>query len=115
MLTREVIALKIDLAKDTSHFSTILSNHRSQSKDFVVYNLLLSASDAMMDMSGRAKGMWQEQMKDKLVNLFLDVSRVTVITLADKLIHDVFYSKLLTDVLFGYLKAMRKQVWVKTP
>lgn len=54
-------------------------------------------------------------MKEKLMNLFLDVQRFSVLTLSDKLIHDIFYSKLLTDVLFGYLRNMRKQAWVKTP
>ena len=48
-------------------------------------------------------------MKDKLINLFLDVYRFSVLTLSDKLMHDIFYSKLITDVLIGHLRTVMRK------
>ena len=54
-------------------------------------------------------------MKGKLLNLFLDVRRFSVLTLANELLHDSAYQDLLTGVLFADLRTLLKQPWVKNP
>lgn len=54
-------------------------------------------------------------MKSKLLNLFLDVRRFSVLTLANELLHDAAYQDLLTEVMFSDLRTLLKQPWVKTP
>ena len=54
-------------------------------------------------------------MKEKLLNLFLDVYRFTVLTISNDLLNDEIYMALISEVLLDNLRTLRKQAWVKTP
>lgn len=82
------MALSVDLASDLSRLTMLLSDHRTTSTDFIVYSLALSASDAGANMKLKACHSWQETMKAKLLNLFLDVHRFTSLAITDTLLHD---------------------------
>ena len=54
-------------------------------------------------------------MKEKLLNLFLNVYRFTVLTISNDLLNDEIYMALIAEVLLDNLRTLRKQAWVKTP
>ena len=58
---------------------------------------------------------WKVCMKEKLVNLFLEVHRFSVLNLTADLMSDLKYCEVIADVLFNELKVLRKPTWVKSP
>ena len=59
LLQTEVVSLKIDLQKDLTRLMALLQDHRVQSKDFIVYSLLLCASDAGKNKQLKTCHSWQ--------------------------------------------------------
>ena len=69
-----------------------------------------------MNPAAKAKEDWKVLMRDRLLNLFLEVHRFSCLTVSDALLHDAAYVSILSDVLFNDLRGrMKRQVWVKTP
>ena len=55
-------------------------------------------------------------MKEKLLNLLLEVHRFSSLTISDSFLYDAAYMEILAEVLFVHLRSsMKKQVWVRRP
>ena len=109
-MSREAVSIKVDLAQnDFLDILSVLEDHRSKDRGLAVYSLIISASDAGQNSFKKMKEEWKTMMKDKLINIFLEVHRFTSLTISDSFFYDPAYMNIFTVVLFVLLRQTMKK------